>query len=253
VPPDATSPARHVRGFDAHGHGTHVCGVVAGNTVGVAPSVDLAVASVIESESTVTSLTRITRALDWFADHLTAEGPRENPAILNMSLGFRREWLRASTVNAALLGVRIVLLHLREDFAVLPVCAVGNDGPDTSRAPAYFHETMAVGAVDRALEPAGFSGGGHGPPPFESVVMPDCVGPGVRVLSAIDRDVFGESRYRRLDGTSMAAPYVTGVAALIACQTRLQGEALRQEVLRRCEPLPGGRLQVGSGLASFRP
>ena len=41
---------REVRGFDVDGHGTHVCGIIAGRHIGVAPGADLMVVSVIESE-----------------------------------------------------------------------------------------------------------------------------------------------------------------------------------------------------------
>jgi len=48
VPLDpVTDAVRTCRGFDVDGHGTHVCGIIAGRHIGVAPQVDLMVASVI--------------------------------------------------------------------------------------------------------------------------------------------------------------------------------------------------------------
>src|SRR5262249_48199031 len=58
-------PPGDTRGFDTRGQGTHVCGILAGKTVGVAPEVSLSVAAVIESETTHTSLIRITYGLEW--------------------------------------------------------------------------------------------------------------------------------------------------------------------------------------------
>ena len=64
---------RDVRGFDVDGHGTHVCGIIAGRHIGVAPGADLMVASVIESETLKTSLSRIYRGLDWILSQISSE------------------------------------------------------------------------------------------------------------------------------------------------------------------------------------
>lgn len=75
-------PPRDVRGFDLDGHGTHVCGILAGRTVGVAPEARLFVASVLESETTYTSLVRVAYGLDWLLRQFSAPGNEYRPAII---------------------------------------------------------------------------------------------------------------------------------------------------------------------------
>lgn len=251
VPLDTSAPVRSVRGFDPHNHGTHVSAIIAGANMGIAPQADLLVASVIESETLTTSLQRIVNGLDWMLQRIALPENREKPVIINMSLGFKPEWLKPSEANTVMIGIRLLLQQLVEDFDVLPIVAIGNDGPGTVRAPGYYPETLAVGAVDSTHGPAWFSGGGPGPAPFDTVVTPDVAGYGVDVLSAIERDIQGRSWYEAKDGTSMATPYVSGIAALVAAKTRLHGKQLREHLLQNALPLPHPPERVGAGLARY--
>lgn len=242
---------RAVRGFDVDGHGTHVCGIIGGRNTGVAPDAELMVASVIESETVRTSLERIVTALDWMLAQFSKEENADKTPIINMSLGFRPEWISPPDFQAVIAGVRLLIETLTRDFEVLLVIAIGNDGPGVVRAPGYFFDVLSVGAVDDDLEPAGFSGGGEAPAPFTGV-KPDVVGYGVDIASSIERDVDRRSQYARMSGTSMAAPYVTGIAALLAAANPgLQGSALRQRLLDDALPLTGTPDRVGRGLARF--
>ena len=55
-----------------------------------------------------------------------------------------------------------------------------------------------------------------------------------------------------MSGTSMATPYVTGIAALYASQnSALQGTALRRHLLENVIPLDSPPDRVGAGLARF--
>ena len=241
---------RAVRGFDVDGHGTHVCGIIAGRNVGVAPDIDLMVASVIESETLKTSLERIVIALDWMLSQFQREENLNKPTIVGMSLGFKPQWISAPDLQTVTDGIKLLFSTLVTDFDVLPVVAIGNDGPGTMRMPSYFPEALSVGAVDFHLNPASFSGGGLSP--LTGRPEPDIAGYGVEILSSLERDVDNRSWYARMSGTSMATPYVTGVAALLAsANLGLQGNTLRQRIISQAMSLGAPPERVGAGLARF--
>jgi subtilisin family serine protease len=251
VPPYSGSDSlRAVRGFDVDGHGTHVCGVIAGQHIGVAPGADLMVASVIESDTYQTSLSRISIALDWMLSQFGTEENSSKPIIVNMSLGFAPEHISKNDRATLMVGIQELISTLVEDFDVLPIVAIGNDGPGKMRAPGYFPETLSVGAVDFNREPAGFSGGGLSPTGERT--QPDIAGYGVNIFSSLERDKNNRSLYKHISGTSMATPYVAGIAALYASMdAKLQGRVLRQHLLSTALPLQASADRVGAGLARF--
>lgn len=247
---------RSMRGFDTNGHGTHVCGIIAGQTVGIAPDAELMVAAVIESETLKTSLERIALGLDWILSQLGRTENLNKTAIINMSLGFKREWLSEDDMETAMQGLRTLLRTLVFDFDVLPIVAVGNDGPGVIRCPAAFDEVLSVGAVDFEHNPAQFSGGGS--LPDSNTLKPDVCGYGIDIVSSFERDIDNRSWYARMSGTSMAAPYVTGIAALLASaklasgSQGLQGRELRQLLEGTLKTLDHPKNRVGGGLAAFQ-
>jgi len=177
---------------DPDGHGTHTAGTLAGGkasggAIGMAPSAKLCSAMVIEGGRV---LLRILAGMEW----VIGEGAR----VLSMSLG-----IRGYTPFAVELVVRL------REAGVLPVIAIGNEGPGTSRSPGNYPEALSVGAVDRRGQVADFSSSMR----FERAVeptAPDIVAPGVEIISARaggGREV--------MDGTSMATPHVAGLAALL--------------------------------------
>ena len=246
----ASDMVRICRGFDVDGHGTHVCGIIGVRHVGVAPQAELMVASVIESETLSTSLERVVIALNWMMARFQLEENLNKPTIINASLGFRSELISSGQAEATLKAIQQILKTLVLDYDVLPIVAVGNDGPGRVRAPAYFPETLSVGAVDNNLQAAAFSGGGRSP--LIDALEPDLVGFGVDIFSSLERTPDGRSVYAVTSGTSMAAPYVAGIAALAAAaDPQLQGPKLRQWVLENVLPLDEGADRVGAGLARF--
>jgi subtilisin family serine protease len=102
--------------------------------------------------------------------------------------------------------------------------------------------------VDQLLATASFSNRVIKAAP--EVKGPDCVAPGVNIYSSWPVSM-GSHTIR--DGTSMAAPHVAGIAALLAqARPGLRGAALKEEVIRTCEKLANAehrRGEIGAGLA----
>ncbi len=178
---------------DTDDHGTHTAATIAGRPVrgrhvGVAPAAMLASAIVIEGGDVIA---RVLGGMDW----AVGAGIR----ILTMSLGFRGLWEDF-----------LPLTRILRRRNVLPVFAVGNEGPGTSRSPGNYPEALSVGAMDSAGAVTDFSSSQRFRRDAEPIV-PDLVAPGSQVISA--RPGGG---YQAMDGTSMAAPHVAGLAALLA-------------------------------------
>ncbi len=256
-PQDFKWPPRDVRGFDPDGHGTHVCGIVGGNRVGIAPESKLYVASVIESGSSRTDLIRVAAGLEWLLSHFSRPENENLPAVLNMSLGFSRSLATDIESDAEFKGrlkTMRKILQMLIKANILPIAAIGNEGQDNLRFPAGFKEILGIGAVDFNHQIFDLSGSGQADEDG-NVSKPDLVGYGVNIYSSYERDYEGSSLYKNLSGTSMAAPYVTGIAALYFCQEpSLTPEDVRAKLLNNTLKLndqPAAR--VGAGLARFVP
>lgn len=92
------------------------------------------------------------------------------------------------------------------------ICAAGNFGLNEHNDviwPAAYKETISVGAIDKDLLKANFSNRGPNL---------DFVAPGVEI-----RSTFPGSEYRVSSGTSFAAPWVSGVIALMIAKHRQFG------------------------------
>jgi len=187
--------------MDDYGHGTHVAGIIAANSStlkGIAPHVKLMAFKVLDqygygSQSDV--IAGIERATDPNND-----GNFNNMVdVVNMSLGGQGtpdDALSTAVDNAVELGIT---------FCV----AAGNSynfysigSPGTARL------AITVGAVDTNNSIAWFSS--KGPNSLIYSIKPEVVAPGVNILSTLPGNTTGQ-----MSGTSMAAPYVAGVCALL--------------------------------------
>ncbi|MDD2586629.1 MAG: S8 family serine peptidase [Syntrophomonadaceae bacterium] len=187
--------------MDENGHGTHVAGTIAasGSILGVAPRAKILAVKVLNRYG-MGNFSSISKGIDWAEKWRGAKGERVN--IINMSLGapLSNVDLHQKVIKAVNSGITIV-------------CAAGNSGdadPDTTEIsyPAYYPETLAVGAIDLYTGIASFS---------NSNDRIDIVAPGVDTYST-----YPGKRYVKLSGTSMATPHISGAIALIYSRYNLR-------------------------------
>ncbi|MEN3331858.1 MAG: hypothetical protein V7641_1223 [Blastocatellia bacterium] len=179
---------------DTDEHGTHTAATIAGRpvqgrSIGVAQGADLVSAIVIEGGNVIA---RILGGMDWAVS--------QNVRVLSLSLGI--------PFSPPLSDFNVILQILRARN-VLPIVAVGNEGPGTSRPPGNHPEPISVGAIDQNQTVADFSSSQR----FNRTVdplVPDLVAPGVDIISAKPGGGF-----QSMDGSSMATPHIAGLAALL--------------------------------------
>ena len=174
--------------FDDHGHGTHVAGIA-----GAEPDNDIGVAG----QGWTYRFMMVLKVLDGAA-------------------GGQSSWIAQGIFYAATKGAKVINLSLGSynpsalirnsiDFAYgsgcVIVAAMGNDDTDLPFYPAAYDNVIAVGATDGEDYRAWFSN--HG-------AHIDVVAPGNDIYSTLPGDDYGWG-----SGTSMAAPHVSGLAALI--------------------------------------
>lgn len=203
------SEAGVVANGDAMGHGTHVCGIVgaqADNGVGMAGAsynAKVLPVKVFNNEKTSTAATASTADIVEAYDYLSGlvdDGSLTDLRVVNLSLGFY-----STGTDVALQGA---IANMRTTHGVLTVCAGGNgnsDGtPRTDRSlPSDFDECLAVTSLDR-------DGGNTVWSDYNQ--YKDISAPGTSVTSASHTSANG---YAVKSGTSMAAPLVSGIAALV--------------------------------------
>jgi len=134
------------------------------------------------------------------------------------------------------------------------VCAAGNSGQNSDKYPQYpaalsSSNIISVAATDNKDNLAGFSNYGT-----SSV---DLAAPGVNI-----RSTYKNGQYQYLSGTSMATPYVSGVAGLLkAAYPSMTKNQIRDRILNTVDRLSslsgkvatGGRLNAATAIGSFSP
>lgn len=177
--------------MDDNGHGTHVAGIIAAlnndiGVIGVAPETNLYSAKVLNANGSG-YMSDVIAGIQWSVDN--------SMKIINMSLG-------TSVPSKSLKNA----CDKAYNMGVLLIASAGNSGNSAGTGnnvnyPARYDSVVAVAATDINNTRAWFSSTG---PAVELSA------PGVNIYSTLKGGTYGY-----LSGTSMAAPHVTGVAALI--------------------------------------
>lgn len=128
--------------MDNDGHGTHVAGIIGGDTTGVAKNVSFVPVRSLDSCGNGTT-TMINEGLDWILNH-HATGER---AVLNLSVGFGSQVTSVDNKITSLMNEGVVV-----------VAAAGNDASSAcGTTPAATLGTISVGAMTESDRESSFS------------------------------------------------------------------------------------------------
>jgi subtilisin family serine protease len=236
--PDLSGRVAAARSFvggsaaDTSGHGTVVAGVIAARSqngigiAGLAPAAELLVAKVVEPDGTI-SVEAEARAIRWAI--------RRGARVINMSLGGVRDPSNPGNDTYSRLEADAVAFAVSRGAVV--VAAVGNGDQAPAEPwryafyPAALPHVLGVSAVGRSGAVPGYSN--------RDPVYNDLAAPGADIVSTFPRRLTRERptcreqgytpcatpSFRPVDGTSFAAPLVSGAAAtLLSLRPELRPE-----------------------------
>ncbi len=178
-------------------HGTGVVGVAAAetdNAEGIAAAGFNAGFLMAKGCTDVCLSSDTAPAVDW----LVGQGVK----IINLSFGAEQEPPGDSVLGDA--------VQRAQEAGALVIAGAGNEGINTdSFYPAAYPDVLGVAATDAENVPASFSNSGP---------VVDVAAPGVDIISTYNADYpenTTQALYASFGGTSLAAPHVAGVAALV--------------------------------------
>lgn len=223
---------------DETGHGTHVSGTIVGQQMtegpligvqyGVAPEAELLHGRVSDGGSA--SFSALLSGMEWAVEH------EAGVDVMSISLGAE-----------AYIPDFIAPIRNAKTSGTVVVVSAGNSKKGSSTSPGNIYDAFSIGASAEDETIGSFSSGetirtaetwGRTAPTDwpDKYVVPDVAAPGVGVYSAVPG-----GGYEPQSGTSMAAPHITGVVALVQSATN---ETLTpteiETVLRRSAWKPAG-------------
>ncbi len=216
--PVPLGPAGNACGFasavpcDDGSHGTHTMGTMVGddglgNQIGVAPGARwIGCRNMDDGWGTPATYLG---CMQWFMAPTDLAGANPDPARAPHLIS--NSWVCPAQEGCAVGTLAEAVSNLRA-AGILFVASAGNAGPFCSTVvdpPAIYADSLSVGALQGATDLASFSSRGPVLVDGSGRLKPDLVAPGTGVRSSVP------SGYAVLSGTSMAAPHVAGVAALM--------------------------------------
>lgn len=207
---------------DDNGHGTHAAGIIAAlsnsiGVIGVAFKAQLYSVKVLGANGSG-YLSDLVEGLEWCINN--------GMHVINLSMGHG--------IDVELLHEAIKAVH---NAGIFIAAAAGNSGPDNNTViyPAKYPEVAAISASDQDDHIAYFSSRG---------TEVDLAAPGVNIYST-----YRNKAYMKLSGTSMAAPHVSGTAALVlAAKGMMKPAALLKHLKETAQDIDLDPEEQGAGL-----
>lgn len=263
---------------DPYGHGTHVAGIIGGNTSaakyvtpafagGSAPGVRLIDVRVLGSTG-VGYTSDVIAGIEWAVANRTKYGIR----VINLSLGH-------AVSEPAAFDPLCQAVARAVQAGVVVVASAGNYGVTSQGAPVLGGITspgnspyaITVGAIDTAgtvtrSDDTVAPYSSKGPTRYDMAVKPDIVAPGTRIVSLEAQGSYlarnypswhiagsGKNAYLRLTGTSMATAVVSGgVALLLDANPYMTPGQVKMALQMGATFMPqAGLIAAGTGTVNF--
>jgi bacillopeptidase F len=239
----------HATPYDHDGHGTRVAGIIlggdaGGSAIGMSPGASW-IAVKIFDDANEAAYSDIHLGFQWLLDPDNNSFTNDLPDIINNSWGLNE------LTGQCLTEFQPDIQLLRASGIVVNFSA-GNAGPaaNTSISPANNPGSFAVGGVDSSIQVTNFSS--RGPSPCNGTIYPHILAPAVDIrTSDITFGGLFPDNYAVVDGTSFAAPHVTGAMALIKSgYPWLQNDELQQVLTLSAQDIetPGPDNTAGHGV-----
>lgn len=238
---------------DDDNHGTHTMGTMvgddgAGNQIGVAPGAKwIGCRNMNEGFGTPASYME---CFEWFVAPTDLNGmnpdPSKAPHVINNS------WSCPPSEGCNDPAILLDTVNNTVDAGILVVVSAGNAGSacnTVSTPTAIYEASFSVGSTRSSDEISSFSSRGPVTVDGSNRLKPDISAPGSGVRSSVRGD-----GYSSFSGTSMAAPHVAGLAALMisrdpglagdpsTLKSRMKMNAVQLTTTQTCGGIPGSAI-----------
>ena len=228
---------------DDNSHGTHTMGIMAGddelgNQIGLAPGARWI--GCRNMDAGIGTPASYMECFQWFLAPTDLNGENPNPALAPHVIN--NSWSCPAFEGCTDPQILQTTVANVRAAGIVVVTSAGNKGPFCStinEPPGVYDASFTVASTTELDLISSFSGRGPGLQDTQEIAKPDIAAPGSLITSSVLADGYGVK-----SGTSMAAPHVAGlVALLISAVPQLAGEVdLIEEIIRNTAlPLTSGQ------------